>query len=138
MDTITNDIVRQAVDALLEKKASNIRIIDLRGLTSIVDYFVICSADSEPQLKAIVDQVTDDLKAQNNRPWHTEGTQSWRWVLIDYVDVVVHIFREETRVFYGLERLWGDAPVTAVVIDEKTGEASFVAEHAPAAEIVHE
>ena len=138
MDTITNDIVRQAVDALLEKKASNIRIIDLRGLTSIVDYFVICSADSEPQLKAIVDQVTDDLKAQNNRPWHTEGTQSWRWVLIDYVDVVVHIFREETRVFYGLERLWGDAPVTAVVIDEKTGEASFVAEHAPAAEIAHE
>ena len=138
MDTITNDIVRQAVDALLEKKASNIRIIDLRGLTSIVDYFVICSADSEPQLKAIVDQVTDDLKAQNNRPWHTEGTQSWRWVLIDYVDVVVHIFREETRVFSGLERLWGDAPVTAVVIDEKTGEASFVAEHAPAAEIVHE
>lgn len=138
MNLIANDIVRQAVDALLEKQASNIRIIDLRGLTSIVDYFVICSADSEPQLKAIVDQVTDDLKAQNNRPWHTEGTQSWRWVLIDYVDVVVHVFREETRAFYGLERLWGDAPVTAVVIDEKTGEASYVTEQAAEAEIVHE
>ncbi len=138
MSLIHPELVELAAEAMLEKKARDVRIIDLRNLTAIVDYFVICSADSEPQMKAIADQVTDDLKAQATRPWHVEGTQSWRWVLIDYVDVVVHIFREETRVFYSLERLWGDAPITQVSINPDTGQIRHVTDCPPEEEVVHE
>ena len=134
----STELAEYAADAMLEKKAADIRIIDLRNLTSIVDYFVIGSADSEPQIKAIVDQVTDDLKAVESKPWHVEGTQGWRWVLIDYVDVVVHVFREETRAFYGLERLWGDAPVTEVTIDPETGQVRHITDFPPEEEVVHE
>ena len=132
------ELAEHAAEAMLEKKAQDIRIIDLRNLTAIVDYFVICSADSEPQMKAIVDQVTDDLKARHTRPWHVEGTRGWRWVLVDYVDVVVHVFREETRTFYGLERLWGDAPITQVSIDPESGQIRHITDCPPEEEVVHE
>lgn len=112
----------QAARSLIEKGAVDVRIIDLREITSIVDFFVIGSAGSAPQLKALVEQVTDDLEASDTPAWHTEGKQSWRWVLIDYIDVVVHIFLEETRSFYGLERLWGDAPTVRIYTDIETGE----------------
>ena len=132
------ELAEHAAEAMLEKKAQDIRIIDLRNLTAIVDYFVICSADSEPQMKAIVDQVTGDLKARHTRPWHVEGTRGWRWVLVDYVDVVVHVFREETRTFYGLERLWGDAPITQVSIDPESGQIRHITDCPPEEEVVHE
>ena len=118
----SNELADQAARSMLEKGATDVRIFDLKKITSIADYFVIGSADSVPQLKAVVDQVADDLKEMDTLAWHTEGTKSWRWVLLDYVDVVVHVFQEETRVFYGLERLWGDAPVTQVYIDSDTGD----------------
>lgn len=132
------ELAEMAAVSMQEKKATDIRIYDLRNLTAIVDYFIIGSADSEPQMKAIVEQVKSDLKAADNLPWHVEGTTGWRWVLMDYVDVVVHVFRDETREFYGLERLWGDAPMTVVSIDPDTGETRYIRESEPHEEAVHE
>ncbi len=122
MALASQEIAEQATLSMLAKNAADVMIIDLRGLSSITDYFVIGTAGSEPQIKAVVDQVASDLKERETTPWHTEGKQSWRWVLLDYVDVVVHVFRAEVRTFYGLERLWGDAPRVAVSADAATGE----------------
>ena len=122
MALASKEIAEQATLSMLAKNAADVMIIDLRGLSSITDYFVIGTAGSEPQIKAVVDQVASDLKERETTPWHTEGKQSWRWVLLDYVDVVVHVFRAEVRAFYGLERLWGDAPRVAVSADAATGE----------------
>ncbi len=122
MALASQEIAEQAALSMLAKNAADVMIIDLRGLSSITDYFVIGTAGSEPQIKAVVEQVTGDLKERDTAPWHTEGRQSWRWVLLDYVDVVVHVFRAEVRAFYGLERLWGDAPRVAVSTDPATGE----------------
>jgi ribosome-associated protein len=116
-----SEVADQAARSMLEKKAGEVRILDLTQVSSIVDYFVIGSADSEPQMKAIVEKITEDLEASSTVPWHIEGTRGWRWVLLDYVDVVVHVFGTEARRFYGLERLWGDAPTTAVYLDPVTG-----------------
>ena len=98
----------------LEKKASKIKILDLRKLTDITDYFVICSAEVALHARAIADHITENLENKGIKSWHSEGYQSSRWILLDYVDVVVHIFLEESREFYGLEKLWGDAKVKEV------------------------
>lgn len=98
----------------LEQKAENVKIFDLKGLTTIADYFVICSGDSDVQVKAISDNIIEKLAQQKIKVWHKEGYQSLNWVLLDLVDVVVHIFRPETRLFYKLEKLWGDAKITKV------------------------
>ena len=132
------EMAERAAASMLEKKATDIRIIDLRGLSSIVDYFVIGAADSGPQVKAIVEQVKDDLETTQIIPWHTEGAKGWRWVLIDYVDIAVHVFRGETRAFYGLERLWGDAPTTVVTFDSETGQTIYSQEAVTRKEAVHE
>jgi ribosome-associated protein len=101
----------------LSKKADNIKILDLRKLTTIADYFVICTAYSEPQVKAIMDAILEGAKKLGENAWHKEGISLKSWVLLDYVDVVVHIFLKETRNFYGLEKLWGDADVIDIKED---------------------
>lgn len=113
--------VRLAVAAALDKKATNLDVLAVGELTSIADYFVLCSAGSERQAQAVADNIVDRLKQEMGvKPLLVEGTTPGRWVLIDFGDFIVHIFTEEVRRFYGLERLWGDAPnVTA----EYTGEA---------------
>lgn len=83
--------------------------MDLRKITTMTDFFVICSGDSDTQVKAIADAVMEGMKAKGIQTWHIEGFMALHWVLLDYVDVVVHIFHKDTRNFYGLERLWGDA-----------------------------
>ena len=93
----------------LEKKAELVTIMDLREVTTITDYFVICSGDSDIQIKAISDFILDKLKREDIKVWHTEGYQGLNWVLLDLVDVVVHIFKPEVREYYALEKLWGDA-----------------------------
>jgi len=98
----------------LSKKATDIKILDLRKLTTITDYFVICTAHSDVQVKAIADAIMEGSKIDGERPWHKEGMTHKTWVLLDYVEVVVHIFLNETRSFYGLEKLWGDAKVTEI------------------------
>lgn len=112
--------VRLAVAAALDKKATNLDVLAVGELTSIADYFVICSAGNERQAQAVADNIVDRLKAEMGvRPLLIEGTTPGRWVLLDFGDFIVHIFTEDMRRFYGLERLWGDAPnVTA----EYTGE----------------
>ena len=101
-------------DLALTKKAEDIKILDLRDITTITDFFVICTAHSDPQVKAIADAVMDGSKKIGERVWHKEGMTQKSWVLLDFVDVVVHIFLRETRNFYSLEKLWGDAEVTEV------------------------
>jgi len=103
-------IADRITELIFNKKGYDVKILDLRKLTTIADYFVICSADSDTQVKAIADEVDKTLRDEGIRLWHKEGYQSLNWVLIDYVDVVVHIFKKESREFYNIEKLWGDAP----------------------------
>lgn len=113
--------VRLAVAAALDKKATNLDVLAVGALTSIADYFVICSAGGERQAQAIADNVLDRLKQEMGvKPLVVEGETPGRWVLLDFGDFIVHIFTEDVRRFYGLERLWGDAPNVAA---EFTGEA---------------
>jgi ribosome-associated protein len=98
----------------LEKKAADIKVLDLRKLADVTDYFLICSAEVELQARAIADNIIENLKKKGIKAWHAEGYQNSKWILLDYVDVVVHIFLNETREFYGLERLWGDAKVKEI------------------------
>ncbi len=95
--------------AAKEKKASDILILELKGLTPIADYFLICSGVSTRQVKAVVEAVEEKLSRETVYPYHVEGLPDAHWVLMDYGDLVVHIFDEETRQYYELEKLWGDA-----------------------------
>jgi len=113
--------VRLAVSAALDKKAVNLDVLAVGELTSIADYFIIMSANNERQSQAIADAIVEQLKTEMRvKPLLVEGTIPGRWVLLDFGDFVVHIFTEDVRRFYGLERLWGDAPN---VTSEFTGEA---------------
>jgi ribosome-associated protein len=96
---------------VLSKKGTDIRLLDLKKLSGISDYFLICSADSDRQVKAIADEVDKILSEEGIKCIHREGFESLNWVILDYFDVIVHVFKNETRQFYGLEKLWGDAPV---------------------------
>jgi ribosome-associated protein len=98
-----------------DKKASDIRVLDLRGVVSYTDFFVICSGNTERQTKAIHDAVYQELKgAERLLPRRTEGEREARWILLDYLDCVVHIFTPEARDYYRLEQLWGEAPARSV------------------------
>ncbi|HPC45503.1 MAG TPA: ribosome silencing factor [Candidatus Latescibacteria bacterium] len=98
------------VEAVRSKKASNVVVMDLRGLTDVADFFVLCTADVDVHARAILDAVREALVPFGRDPWHVEGEESLNWVLVDFVDTVVHIFREDARQFYGLEEMWADAP----------------------------
>jgi len=102
--------VRRAAELAIERKAHEVVVLDLRGISSATDYFVIAGGTSDVQVKAIADHVVDELKKDSVRPEHVEGLPGARWVLIDYVDFVVHVFHPQARQFYQLETLWGDAP----------------------------
>jgi len=116
-----HDRVRVAVAAALDRKAFDLDVLRVAEITSIADYFILCSASSERQAAAITDAVTERLREELKvKPLLVEGTTPGRWILLDFGDFILHVFTEDTRRFYGLERLWGDAPnVTA----EFTGEA---------------
>jgi ribosome-associated protein len=102
--------VGRAAEALLDRKAEDVTILDLRGMASATDFFLIASGRSDTHVSAIADHVIDELKREGVRPVGVEGLRAGRWVLIDYVDFVVHVFHPTAREFYQLERLWGDAP----------------------------
>lgn len=110
--------VRQAADHVLDRKAIDVMVLDLRDLSSATDFFVIATGRSDIHVKAIADHVIDSAKRQGNRPEHIEGLDEGRWVLLDYIDHVVHIFHPAVRDFYRLETLWGDAP--SILIREST------------------
>ena len=102
-------LLKQIVNLAQEKKAVQLVAMDVRGLSSITDYFVICSGDSEPQVKAIADNIR---KGTPKKPNHLEGYENLNWVLMDYFDVVVHVFGKNDRDYYNIEKLWADAPIT--------------------------
>ena len=95
-----------------EKKGQDITILDVRNLTDVSDYFVVVSGESDIHVKAISDYLEEELKKEGARLWHREGYKALNWVLLDYVDVVTHIFKPQTREFFALEKLWGDARIT--------------------------
>ncbi len=103
-------IALAAARAAAAKQADDVAILDVHGLIVITDYFVICSGRSDPQIKTIVEEVEKAVRELGERPIRREGDAEARWVLLDYVDVVVHVFAEEEREYYDLERLWRDAP----------------------------
>lgn len=102
--------VHKAAQLAIEQKAHDVVILDLRGISTATDFFVIAGGTSDVQVKAIADHVVDELKKDKVRPEHVEGLRGGRWVLVDYVDFVVHVFHPQARSFYQLESLWGDAP----------------------------
>ena len=102
--------VQTVIECLQEKKAEEVTVLDLRNLTSFTDYFVICTGESEPQVKTIFKKVEEKMSAEGIRCHHLEGRSENGWVLMDYNDFVVHIFLTEKRQYYELERLWADAP----------------------------
>jgi ribosome-associated protein len=115
-ETLSDVIVR----GMQEKKASDIVVMDLRKIkNAVADFFVICSGNSDKQLDAISDSIDAEVfkKLQEN-PWHTEGKNNKEWMLLDYINVVAHVFRKDRREFYALERLWGDADITEISNDK--------------------
>ena len=104
-------LAKTIVDLSLSKKAQDVTLLNMKKLSSVCDYFVICHGESDVQVKAISNAIEDGLREHKIRVWHKEGFDYLSWVLLDYVDVVVHIFLKEARQFYRLEKLWGDAEV---------------------------
>ena len=103
------DLARRVVELAEDKKAADIVLLDLTGLTTLADYFVICSGGSERQLDAIADGIVETLRDERVRPIGREGTSASHWILVDYGSVVVHVFTPPERDFYQLERHWGEA-----------------------------
>jgi ribosome-associated protein len=101
--------LKRAARAALAKKAHDLVALDLRGLDAVCDYFLLCSASSDVQVKAVTENIEETLRDLGLRPWHVEGLEGRRWVLLDYVEIVIHVFHEKTREYYLLDRLWGDA-----------------------------
>ena len=109
----TDRKVRWAARAALDRKAVDLVVLDVQGLSSVTDFFVVCSGRSTTHVASIVDAVRAAMKAEGLL-FHAEGTPESGWMLLDYGDVLVHVFLEETRMYYALERLWGDAPSVPV------------------------
>lgn len=107
-------LAKKIAELALSKKASQVVIMDLRKLTDITDYFVICSGDSDIQVKAIADAIIDGTEKKGIDVWHKEGISQRQWILLDFVDVVTHIFHKDARKYYGLEKLWSDAKIEAI------------------------
>lgn len=101
------------VQGMLEKKGENLVVLDLREVkNAVADYFVICSGNSDTHIEAVSESVEEQVKKNSGQtPWHREGREQKEWILIDYVDVVAHVFDKEKRAYYGLEDLWGDAKI---------------------------
>ena len=104
-------VVDIAVQAAEDKKGTDIRVLDIREISIIADYFIICSGGSAPQVRAIAENIEESLEKEGTFVARREGFREGNWVLLDYGDVVVHVFQHAERQFYNLERLWGDAPV---------------------------
>ncbi len=102
-------LARAAVDVAADKKASDVTMLDIQGVTTIADYFVICSGNNQRQIQAIADALEEELGKQGARVLHQEGDAASGWVLLDFGDVIVHIFGPKEREYYRLERLWSDA-----------------------------
>lgn len=111
-----DDLLTNIIRGIEEVKGNDIEILDLREIENTVcDYFVICNGNSNTQVNAIVNSVQKTVsKELKDKPWHVEGNDNGEWVLMDYVDIVVHVFQKQIREFYNIEGLWGDAKITTI------------------------
>ena len=109
-DKITEEITNLMID----KKALDVMLIDVRDITTLTDYFIICTSESDPQTRAIFNHIKDSLTTKGIKPWKTEGYEYLQWVIMDYINFVIHIFNKETRSYYDFERLWGDANIIKI------------------------
>ena len=117
-ETPARELVKQVTEAMLDKIAEDVKVIDLRGLSGVADYFVVCTADSSTKAMAVLQSVRKHIRETcGESPWRSEGLETQSWMLVDYVNVVAHIFLPDRRDFYQLERLWGDAPIVDVSDD---------------------
>ncbi|OGU32541.1 MAG: ribosome silencing factor [Ignavibacteria bacterium GWA2_55_11] len=114
MCVTSRTLAKLVASSMIAKKAHDVLLMDLRKVTSTADFFVVCSADSDMQVRAIADAIEDATADADAPVWHSEGRQALMWVILDYVDVVAHVFHKETRKFYNLERLWSDAKMTHI------------------------
>tara|TARA_B100001027_G_C16251917_1_gene324843 strand:+ start:948 stop:1316 length:369 start_codon:yes stop_codon:yes gene_type:complete len=112
----SQSLLEEIIQLAFEKKAQNLILLDLRGLSYLSDYFIVCNGTSEPQVKAIVDNIR---KGTSFKPKHLEGYTNKKWVLLDYFDIIVHVFDEQGRNYYAIENIWADAPKKEFN-DEKT------------------
>lgn len=112
------ETAKRISELALEKKGKQIVLMDIRGLSSFADYFVIITGTSNVQIKAITDHIDNELRLENIYPHSKEGYQNLRWVLMDYSDVIVHILDHESREFYGIENLWADAKMEFISDEE--------------------
>jgi ribosome-associated protein len=103
-------LVARVAELAHERKAYDVVALDLRGISSATDFFVVASGNSDVQVKAIAEHISEELRGEGTRASHVEGLKGGRWVLLDFIDVVVHVFHPQAREFYQLETLWGDAP----------------------------
>lgn len=108
MSDMTKNMVEKIVVAAEDKKARDVRVLDVEGISMVTDNFVVCSANSNTQVKAIADHIEKELEQEGIKMIHQEGYREGRWILMDFGACVVHVFVEEEREFYGLERLWGN------------------------------
>ena len=107
-------VLERATELASDRKGVDMLVMDLRGISNATDFFFLVSGTSDMHARAIAENVIEELKKEGVRPSHVEGLRSGRWVLIDYIDFVVHVFHPAARDFYQLERLWGDAPMQAL------------------------
>jgi ribosome-associated protein len=105
------NLARLAGRLALSKNGFDVKVLNLKKVSSVCDYFVIASGDADVHVKAIAKAIHEGLIEEGQKPYHREGMNEGNWVLLDYIDVVVHVFLEPTRQFYALEKLWGDVPV---------------------------
>ena len=110
----SNQQIKKISELMLEKKALDIKIIDVQNITTLTDFIVICTSESEPQTRAITDHIHEQMKKDGMKAWHIEGYENLNWVLIDYVNIIVHVFNREKRAYYDLERLWADGQISQV------------------------
>ena len=103
----SQSLFEEIINLAFEKKAKNLISLDMRGSSSLTDYFIICHGNSEPQVKAIVDNIR---KGTSFKPRHLEGYENKKWVLLDYFDIIVHVFDEKEREYYSVENIWADVP----------------------------
>ena len=125
-------LAAHAVDAMADKKAEDIVVLDLRPISAMADFFVLGTGGSDVQIRAIANGVEDHVEERcNERPWQREGTDALEWVVLDYVDVVVHVFSADKRAHYDIERLWGDADRAEVPADGDASDVSLLQDLLP-------
>ena len=123
------ELAKVAATAADDKKATDILVLDLTDKSDVCDYFVICTVANNPMMDAVVEEVEDKVRVNcREKPFSVEGRANSTWVVVDYGAVVVHVFREESRSFYRLERLWGDAPHVRLELEGATPESEWVTE----------